>query len=235
MSFKERKRTLFIRGGPDESKAMTLYTGPLGDEGDSTAKPKIPLTMAAQPGGVIPLSVGLNKNQASGDVNLYINGSYGIGGGGADYQGYLDLNVTGTDGVLDTTVATLYITSQDSQSSDVDASLFVKADPPLAGSGAIPLFISQNQIPASGNNQLSSLSTLYIRANPNPSDTMTLHIPTDFDVGNFVSLYIGSKENTGQIPTSIDGVFVGSSDMSLLIKAEENSEITLFSRGVNNT
>ena len=64
---------------------------------------------------------------------------------------------------------------------------------------------------------------------------MTLHIPTDFDVGNFVSLYISSKENVGQIPTSIDGVFVGSSDMSLLIKAEENSEITLFSRGVNNT
>jgi hypothetical protein len=235
MVFKERKRTLFIRGGPDESKTMTLYTGPLGDQNDSTSDPDMSLVMAAQPGGTIPLSIGLNKNQASGDANLYINGSYGIGGGGADYQGYLNLNVVGTSGILDTKTATLYITSDDLQTSNKDINLFVKADPALSSSGTMPLFITETQIPSSGDGQLSSLSTLYIRSNPNPSETMTLRIPTDFDVGNFTSLYISSKQNSNQIATSINGTVNASGDISLLIKSSEDSQTTLFSRGVNNT
>jgi|GEM_PF-6021721 hypothetical protein len=227
MAFINRRRSLFIRGAPDAFKTMTLYTGPSGDEGDSTDKPKIPLVMAGQPGGVIPLTIGPNGISASGAQPLYINGGYGVGGGGADWQGYGNLVTFGTTGINHTDTATLFVNSTTTEGMKADADLFISASPQPAASGVSPLFISSTQINASGDGSYNSVAPLYIRSNPAPNTNMTLKVKTDFDTNVTAPLYIANTVEDNNITTVIDGKGQPSGVMNLTMKAPDASNISL--------
>lgn len=165
MPFINRRRSLFIRGAPDQIGTMPLFTGPAGDEGDSTDNPKIPLTMVGQPGGVIPLFITPNGPEVISTADLYINGGIGVGGGGADWQGYGDLVISGTAGINDTQTTTLYIGSTDLALNNEDAPLYIVATPPLSTTEDTTLFITATQIPTSGDGTISDIGSLYIRSN----------------------------------------------------------------------
>lgn len=165
MPFINRRRSLFIRGAPDQTGTMPLFTGPAGNEGDSTDKPKIPLTMLGQPGGVIPLFITPNGPEVSSTADLYINGGIGVGGGGADWQGYGELVISGTAGVNNTQTTTLYIGSTDPALNNEDAPLYIAATPPLSTTEDTTLFITATQIPVVGDGFASDTGSLYIRSN----------------------------------------------------------------------
>ena len=165
MPFINRRRSLFIRGAPDQTGTMPLFTGPAGNEGDSTDKPKIPLTMLGQPGGVIPLFITPNGPEVSSTADLYINGGIGVGGGGADWQGYGDLVISGTAGTNDTQTTTLYIGSTDPALNNEDAPLYIAATPPLSNTEDTTLFITATQQPVVSPGFITNNASLYIRSN----------------------------------------------------------------------
>ena len=165
MAFKQRTATCFIRGGPDASGAIPLVTGPLGDEEDSTSKPKIELVMAGQPGIVGTLTVGPNGIDETADTRLSINGGYGAGGGGADWQGYGDLFISGTSGLLDTQTTTLSIVPKTFVTDDDKKTLSITASPPLSDNQEATLFVTATEIPSTGDDFIGNTGSLYIRSN----------------------------------------------------------------------
>ena len=235
MTFKSRNNTLFIRGGPDSSNTMSLYTGPLGNEGDSTDKPKIPLTMAAQPGGVITLTVGPNGIVASGNPQLSINGSYGSGVGlpsnAEDYQGYATLQLQGTAGISATNIAPLYIDASELNSQAEERTLFINASPQPAASGDISLFVTATQISASGDSNITNIAPLYVRSNPNPNSNITLKVKTDFDTNRTATLYIADVKNNNNIPVVMLTKGEPSGVLPLTMKSEDVSNIKLYTKG----
>ena len=226
MAFKQRTTGLFIRGAPDTASEMTLHVGPSGTD-DKTA----PLTMAGQPGGVASLFITPNGTPNSGSPPLSINGGYGIGGGGSDWQGYGSLVAFGTSGISHTDTATLYINSTDINREDIQATLYVAVSPQPSASGVASLFVTATDTPAIGTSGASTVAPLYIRSNPLPNDNITLKIKTDFDTNATAPLYIANTVEDNNITTAIDGEGKETIVMNLTIKSPDSSNINLYTKG----
>jgi len=217
MAFAQKRLNLFIRGGPDASATTTLHMGPSGSE-TKTA----PLTMAGQPGQTIPLSISTDGLPSSGTQPLFVNGGYGVGGGGADWQGYASLTTVGTSGINHVENTSLYINSTDTNRSDIAGTLYVSASPQPSSSGVVSLCVAAGDF---------NVAPLYVRSNPTSIDNTTLKIKTDFDTNVTTSLYIANTVEDNNVTTVIDGKGEPSVVMNLTMKASDVSSINLYTKG----
>tara|TARA_B100000676_G_scaffold141614_1_gene140259 strand:+ start:33669 stop:34505 length:837 start_codon:yes stop_codon:yes gene_type:complete len=221
---------LSITGGPDFTGTMTLVA--MAPSGSTLFAP---LTIHPHPAAEIPLVIGRTR-VASGNLDFYIDGVAGAGGGAADYQGYATLAVPSTtNGTYKDQTFPLTVVPHKIGSGISTANLFASGFAPtlvkaatLATSGSTvsaPGFINNNT--EKGGNTVN----LHISSRDLQTSSMDLYMDKDFNCSNNISLYINHRMGSGHLTTMTRGADLINNNIPLSIKPPHSGALTLYVRG----
>ena len=218
----------FIKGSPDIGRAITLYIGPqAGDTKEMT------LFLAGPPAAQMPLVIGIDTF-ASGDITLFAQGKQGFvpdGGGSDNEPTTLYIQGTANSGVSVTANTTLVIQGPDFEYDTNETTLFINAAAIPVNSGQLTLFTEGGSATSSNPELDETQTTLFIRNADAFNDNTTLHLETDFNLGQTTPLFIKSNSPSGVMPLNVEGANIETEQITLLIKPPTTNEITLFNRG----
>jgi hypothetical protein len=190
----------------------------------------MPLFMARQPEGFASLHIG-NDNFSSGVLTLYTDGL--SGGGGLDKVKIAPLYLQGTpnNAIRITSTPSLYIDGPEHDDYNDSIPLFVSREPNVVVQSEFQLFAS-GALPISSNPILTNTTTsLFIRNEEDYNNDTTLHIETDFDIGQNSPLFIKNQLVSGVVPLNIEGRTDREGSIDLIIRPPMFSKMTLFNSG----
>ena len=208
-SQQERNKTLFIRGAPDIEKTTSLYTGP-----SSAPDSEFTLFMAAPAGGNASLIIG-RTDRDNEDISLYIFNRETV-----------EINPVST-----TSSVSLRLLGQPLEEKISQISLHIKAPGSSEKTGTLTFYASGASATSENPIAQEFSANLYIRNGDEYDSNVTLHIETDFNQGDTISLYVKSRDASGVIPMTIEGKTISDNSITLLVKPPVTSETTLFNRG----
>jgi len=219
--------SLNIRGGPDTEETMPLRIGP-----QFFVDGNPDLFIAGPEANFMPLRIG-NDFFGSGNAVFYVEGREAFGGTffeDRDTTLYIKAIDNSGSGIQNGT-PTLRILGPDTASINENTTLRIKADiiPPV--SGVVTTYVSGANPTTSNPILQDANTTLYIRNTATDNNNTTLHIETDFNLGDTTTLFI--KDVTPNVATTlhVSGVGFTSEQAPLYIQPPEDEITTLYLTG----
>ena len=216
---------LTIRGGPDASGIAPLRIGP---QGESTEE--LDLYLAAPPSADMPLFIGFD-NDVSGVMTTYLDGEAGFGGSSFNNVTSLYVSPIRNSGAPSSITAPLRMLGQPFAESTEDVPLYINPSPIPTGSGIVTTYVSGAAASSSNPELADGQTTLFLRSSVDNNDNTTLHIETDFNLGDTAPLYIKQTTPTATAPLYLDGQTISTGTAPLYIKPPEDDNTTLYLAG----
>jgi hypothetical protein len=223
--------TLTIRGAPDATGVAPLYIGPQFEEVND-----LDLFMAAPPSQTAPLRIGSDV-VASGITTAYLDGIQSFGGTVYEETTPLYIKAIPNSGQPASGVTTLRMLGQATAEETQEAPLYINADQLPAASGDLRTHIiggdptSSNPILQDTNTSLFIRNTTELNDGSTSKPITTLHIQTDFNLGDTAPLYIKDTTPNVTAPLYLDGKIVASGSAPLNIRTPETEETTIYMIG----
>ena len=79
--------------------------------------------------------------------------------------------------------------------------------------------------------KLNDSTTLFIRSETEFNEGIPLHIESDVDLGEFMTLFVKNQFKSENTTLFTDGIFKTNNNLTLFVKGPTNNERTLFTRG----